>query len=99
MKAPAFIERAAENRWPSCVKQVPWVAGVKAPAFIERFGRVPLSGRFDGHRSGVAGVKAPAFIERYAASPTMGCGGEGPRLQSDVHRVQGFDRQGRGLRG
>ena len=46
-----------------------WIAGVKAPAFIER--ARPMVG-VDRLGGGIAGVKAPAFIERRTlrGSPT-----------------------------
>ena len=42
---------------------ISWVAGVKAPAFIERTRRESCT-TLIGDSGGVAGVKAPAFIER-----------------------------------
>ena len=57
------------------------IAGVKAPAFIERAEDVERFKRLGG----IAGVKAPAFIERSAGGGgrrpnAPDCGGESPRL-------------------
>ena len=63
-----------------------WIAGAKAPAFIERSMQgVSLHQPPDSRR--IAGAKAPAFIERRWTTQTSvrstrstDCGGEGPRL-------------------
>ena len=58
MKAPAFIERGAARPDERAGRRR--IAGVKAPAFIER----AMSGARRERAPRIAGVKAPAFIER-----------------------------------
>ena len=58
MEAPAFVERTPATLVPQ--DQAQRVAGVEAPAFVER----GTSNAVTASCTSVAGVEAPAFVER-----------------------------------